>query len=132
VLETRELEAKFPLTTKHLNELTSEPPAPPIFAFGGFFIFLVAFTLGCRRHLRNSKGKGPKLKNALSDAFGAIDTRATVVIAVLWLTCISLWGYIWKWDSSFTGSQFSALLLAGPLITFLGWAGLRWIRASKK
>jgi hypothetical protein len=130
--ERLEVEAKFPTTTKHLSELTSEQPAPSISAFAGFCIFMVAFTLWCWRRLRNSKGRAPKLKNASSGVFGAIDTRATVVIAVLWLICTLLWGYIWRWESSFTDSQFSALLLAGPLITFLGWAGLRWIRAAKE
>lgn len=131
-LERRELEAKFPNTTRSINELTSEPSVPPIAAFVGFFIFMVALTLWCWPRLSNSKNKGPRLSNTLSHAFSAKDTRATVVIAMLWIICSLLWGYIWRWDSKFTGSQFSVLVLAGPVITFLGWAGIRWIRASKK
>lgn len=132
VIERRELEAKFPNTTRSLNELTSEQSVPPIAAFVGFLIFVVALTLWCWPRLSNSKDKNTRPRNTLSHAFSAKDTRATVVIAMLWIICILLWGYIWRWDSKFTGNQFIALVLAGPVIIFLGLAGIRWIRASKK
>ena len=131
-LERRELEAKYPLTMKYMDEVISEPPSTPIAGFAGFFVLLVAITLWIWYRLHTSKGKRPKKKNDLSDIFSAIDTRSTVVIAILWLICILLWGYIWRWESTFTGNEFSALILAGPLISGFGWAGLRWIRASKK
>lgn len=56
--------------------------------------------------------------------------RAWIVGAALWVAAVQLWGFIWRWDYSFSGGEFLVLNLSIPLLSGLACFGLRWIKRT--